>query len=104
MMPKFLRSEYFPYESVESVPASAERLVARLTDSAPPRPVICAWCPTFDPTVDSARASHGMCQACSDKMIFEAMKRQQEREHDDEREELCGAECGANCGYCGRCS
>jgi len=41
-------------------------------------PVICAWCPDFDPKRNPAGASHGICAACRDRMdrmIFDAMKR-----------------------------
>lgn len=38
--------------------------------------VSCPWCPDFDPTDPShAGASHGMCSACRDLFIFNAMKR-----------------------------
>lgn len=31
-------------------------------------PVICAWCPDFDPLDPMNKyASHGMCQACAEK-------------------------------------
>jgi len=93
---------------------------------------VCAWCPDFvAPTVPGV--SHGMCQACSDRLIFEAMKRIEfhafvidqrtgprldamladneatdaailaERE-EAERDEDCGSKCGRACGHCGRCS
>jgi hypothetical protein len=35
----------------------------------------CAWCPDFDRHAAFAGESHGICQACSDRMIFDAMKR-----------------------------
>lgn len=75
--------------------------------------VICAWCPDFDPTLHVAGMSHGMCQACSDRLIFEAMKRAERRaeprdeprdDDDDLRDEDGGSTCGTACGYCGRCS
>lgn len=54
--------------------------IARLTryflELRPRRRHVCAWCPDFDPKT-SAGQSHGMCQACSDRMIFEAVKRGQ---------------------------
>jgi hypothetical protein len=98
--PRFLRPEHVPF-------ASFEMVTVRLTDSAPLRPTICAWCPEFNPALHGVDVSHGMCQACSDLMIFNAMKRrreERERDDDDARAELGGSTCGANCGYCGRCS
>jgi hypothetical protein len=50
-----------------------EHEIARLTDSAPPLdsdgppPLrhICAWCPTFDPTLASNKgATHTICPDC----------------------------------------
>jgi len=50
MLPSFLRPERVPYASIEIVPA----------------PVVCAYCPTFDPTVRPAPGtSHGICPACA---------------------------------------
>ena len=92
MFPKFLRPEAFPFASFEFVRAAAGLPV-------PPAP--CAWCPDFDPTTQAPGLSHGMCQACSDRALFELMH---SVDRPDEREELAGATCGAACGYCGRCS
>jgi len=120
MIPKFLRPERFPFASFEFICAAAGLPVAA--------PVtVCAWCPDFDPTTQAPGLSHGMCQPCSDRlleaerladqdasdqMIFDAMKRAEEVETDDERrqadddarDEQCGSTCSGQCGWCGRCS
>lgn len=98
MIPKFLRPEGFP------TTFTLERALARLTDTAPPPPSTCAWCPDFDPKTQPPGRSHGMCQACADRLIFESMKRISDPDDDDDREELSGRTCGGSCGYCGRCS
>lgn len=82
MIPTFLRPEFFPFTSVDVVPApapSAEALIARKTDSVP-------FCDTCD---GYAFVGH-VCPGLVDDV--------------DDREELCGFTCGASCGYCGRCS
>jgi hypothetical protein len=58
MIPKFLQPEVLSFASVEI-------LTARLTDTAPPAAVICAWCPTFDRAVPARGVTHGMCPACA---------------------------------------
>jgi len=64
MLPSFLRPETLPYVSVEIVRVDGR---VDLVVSAKPRPapVVCAYCPTFDPTVAPAPGtSHGICAAC----------------------------------------
>jgi len=57
MIPSFLRPEVVPYASIEIVRVP---------------PVICAWCPDFDPTAPANRGvSHGMCAVCSAKLHAE---------------------------------
>jgi len=89
MIPRFLRPERVPLVSLERVPA----------------PSICAWC--SPDAVVPAGTSHGMCQACSDAMIFDAMHATDAAPVDEapaDRDEDAGAMCGAGCGWCGRCS
>jgi len=58
MTPQCFPSPVIPFASVEI-------LTARLTDSAPPLVMVCAWCPDFDRTAPSNQgASHGICPSC----------------------------------------
>jgi len=105
MIPKFLQPERVLF-------ASLELLRARLTDSAPPALTlvpapVCAWCPDFNPANQPAGISHGICQACSDRLAeAEALADADERlaDADDDRDDDAGARCTAACGFCGRCS
>jgi hypothetical protein len=54
MLPSFLRPETVSYASIEIIRADVPAPV-----------VVCAYCPTFDPTVAPAPGtSHGICPAC----------------------------------------
>jgi len=33
-----------------------------------PPPVVCAWCPDFDPTAQAPGRSHGLCPTCAAKL------------------------------------
>jgi hypothetical protein len=90
----FLAPEVFPYASVEVIPAGS--LTARLTDSAPPAKVICAWCPEFNPAT-SQGVSHGICPTCASQL-------EDAERLADEDQAQDGSRCGAGCGFCGRCS
>lgn len=53
------------------VPVREAALIARKTDSEPPRN-ICPWCPDFKPDDPAlADASHGVCDPCAAKMNAE---------------------------------
>jgi hypothetical protein len=72
MIPKFLRPDVVPFASLEFV-AAAAGLRARLTDSAPV--TICAWCPTFVPSDPANQgASHGLCDACSTRLLAQVTR------------------------------
>lgn len=102
MIPKFLRPEVWPFTAIE--------IVERLTDTAPSTVlVVCAWCPGFVRGTQPAGSTTGICQACSDLMIFEAVHRAERLQDElelerDPRDEDQGAQCSRACGYCGRCS
>jgi hypothetical protein len=81
-LPAFLRSEYFPYTSVEIVPATEPELVARKTDSAP----FCDHC-------DGYAFDGHVCPGEFDLL-----------ENQDDQDEEPGSRCSRACGYCGRCS
>lgn len=89
-------------------PFTAIQIVERLTDTTPSTTVlvVCAWCPGFVRGTQPAGSTTGICQACSDLMIFEAVHRA-ERLQDEEleaRDADQGGQCSRACGYCGRCS
>ena len=98
MIPRFLRPEVWPFTSSE--------LVQRLTDTAPATlVVVCAWCPGFVPSdKPAAGTTHGICQACSDLMIFEAVHAAERLDELAELGEEPGSACSRACGFCGRCS
>jgi hypothetical protein len=54
-------------------------LIARKTDSEPPR-TICPWCPDFKPDDPAlAGVSHGICERCSDKLNADIDRREAEK-------------------------
>jgi hypothetical protein len=60
MKPALLTPEVLPYASVEIVHVDHTVTVLRA-----PAAIVCAYCPTFDPTVAPAPGtSHGICPAC----------------------------------------
>jgi hypothetical protein len=77
MIPKFLRPEAISFASIELVI------------------VLCSWCPTFDRTVDSHAAAHGLCPTCAALLA---------RPDEPAADDTAGDACSSRCGYCGRCS
>lgn len=78
-------------------PTTGPKLDALLADNAAVDaqlalvpPLICAWCPDFNPATQPAGQSHGMCRDCADRFAREA--------------EDVGSRCSARCGWCGGCS
>jgi len=55
MIPTFLQPEVLPYVSVEII--------------ASPAPLVCCYCPTFDPTVPAPGVSHGICAICLARVL-----------------------------------
>jgi len=125
--PSFLRPEVFPYASVEIIPA--DRLTARLTDSAPPVPVMdyrlyVRQASGVEQLLSFTTASsRGLALIALVKQPVDLRTEDVPADldahdgpacgpscfhpyltDDDDREELSGSTCGAACGYCGRCS
>jgi len=64
MKPALLAPELLPYASVEIVRVDG-RVELVVSAKSTPAPIVCAYCPTFDPTVAPAPGtSHGICPAC----------------------------------------
>jgi hypothetical protein len=105
MIPRFLRPEGWPFTALE--------LVALAGPTTAPLRVVCAWCPGFVPGQQPADRTTGICQSCSDKMIFAAVKRAElmpdalvalEPLNIDIDDDQAGSTCSRACGFCGRCS